>query len=66
MAELIWRLRSAPRTYSSDLLWVLLVGTVGALVLGYALTVSIAARRIGYQAKTITGTDLAAAVPLEK
>jgi hypothetical protein len=41
MAELIWRLRAAPRAYGSDLLWVLLVGGIGALILGWAMTVSI-------------------------
>jgi hypothetical protein len=41
VAELIWRLRAAPRAYRSDLLWVLLVGGVGALILGWAMTVSI-------------------------
>jgi hypothetical protein len=43
VAELIWRLRAAPRAYGSDLLWVLLVGGVGALILGWALTISIQA-----------------------
>jgi hypothetical protein len=41
VAELIWRLRTAPRAYRSDLLWVLLVGGAGALILGWAMTVSI-------------------------
>lgn len=41
MAELIWRLRTAPRAYRSDLLWVLLVGGAAALILGWAMTVSI-------------------------
>ena len=43
MAELIWRLRSAPRTYREDLLWVLLVGGAAALILGYSMTVSLQA-----------------------
>jgi len=41
MAELIWRLRTAPRAYRSDLLWVLVVGGAAALILGWAMTVSI-------------------------
>ena len=41
MAELIWRLRTAPRAYRSDLLWVLIVGGAAALILGWAMTVSI-------------------------
>jgi hypothetical protein len=41
VAELILRLRAAPRAYRSDLLWVLLVGGAGALILGWATTVSI-------------------------
>jgi hypothetical protein len=43
MAELIWRLRTAPRAYREDLLWVLLVGGAAALVLGYAMTISLQA-----------------------
>jgi hypothetical protein len=43
VAELIWRLRAAPKAYSSDLWWVLLVGGIGALILGWAMTVSIQA-----------------------
>ena len=41
MAELIWRLRTAPRAYRSDLIWVLLVGGLAALILGWAMTLSI-------------------------
>ncbi len=43
MAELIWRLRAAPRANQGDLRWVLVVGGLAALVLGWALTVSIQA-----------------------
>ncbi|MEA2400316.1 MAG: putative inorganic carbon ((-)) transporter [Thermoleophilaceae bacterium] len=43
MAELIWRLRAAPRAYGSDLWWVLLVGGLAALILGWAMTLSIQA-----------------------
>jgi hypothetical protein len=43
VAELIWRLRGAPRAYRSDLWWVVVVGGAGALILGWAMTVSIQA-----------------------
>jgi O-antigen ligase len=43
MAELIWRLRAAPRTYRDDLGWVLLPGGAAALVLGAAMSVSLQA-----------------------
>jgi O-antigen ligase len=47
VAELIWRLRSASRPrlgpHQGDLLWTLGVGGVAALVLGFALTVSLQA-----------------------
>ena len=47
MAELIWRLRgggrAAPLASGADLWWAVVVGGAGALVIGWALTVSIQA-----------------------